>query len=457
MASGSLLTRITLRVSLVTLLMSVATYAWAYYQIRISADHVNEGSLVAQVKELADSVVQRDGEITFTLPDDLVAPADEHNGIFRYSVRNIDGTELFGSSWHTTMRDDLPKLARRNHLYETEHSQPSSDTFVGSVAAVDSGDVHLLVQVERASSDLGVLTDTILDEYFAHGAWFDIPFLIAILFINVWTIRRAFIPLSKLSAEAKSIGPLSSEVRLKEENVPTEILPLVRAMNSALDRLHDGFRAQREFTADTAHELRTPLAVLSAHIETLDDREVARSLGADIDVVTRVVSNLLKDAQLDALAITSMEIAELSAIATSVRDLLASIAARDDKKIVLSRPAGPIFVRGNDEAIFYAVRNLVENALRFTAPGGVVEIDLKESGSIQVTDHGPGIQIQNRQDIFTRFWRGADRTGGAGLGLSIVKKTMEIHNGSIEVSETPGGGATFRLTFLKAAIEDDVS
>jgi len=455
MASASLLTRIILRVSLVTFLMSAATYAWAYYQIRLSANHVNEGSLNAQAKEIVDNIALTQDAVSFVLPDDLIAPADEANGVFRYSIRNDGGSVLFASRWPTIVRDDFPKLAKRSHLYETEHGQPSSDTFVGSVWPVEIGSHHLMVQVERASGDLDVLADTILDEFFEHGAWFSLPFLAAILFINIWTIRRAFIPLNNLSREATSIGPLATDVRLREANVPREILPLVRAMNAALDRLEAGFQAQREFTADAAHELRTPLAILSAHIETLDDREVAKSLGADVEVLARVVSNLLKDAQLDALAITSFEVANLAEIVIDIEDLLAPLAERENKSIVLKRPNGPVFVRGHGEAIFNAVRNLVENALRFTPVGAAVEIILEARGRITVMDHGQGIAEADRAHIFTRFWRGAKLGGGAGLGLSIVKKTMDIHDGTVRVSETLGGGATFVLSFQPAAVEPE--
>ncbi len=455
MVSASLLNRIILRVSLVTFLMSAATYAWAYYQIRLSADHLNEGSLNAQAKEIADNVTEVSGSPAFVLPDDLIAPADETNGIFRYSIRDETGGVLFASKWPTVVRDDLPRLSKRGHLYETEHGQPMSDAFVGSIWPAEVGGRRLLVQVERASSDLDILADTILNEFFEHGAWVSVPFLAAILFINIWTIRRAFIPLNNLSREATSIGPLSTDVRLKETNVPSEVLPLVRAMNAALDRLDEGFRVQREFTADAAHELRTPLAILSAHIETLDDREVAQSLGADVDVMARVISNLLKDAQLDALAITSVEVANLAEIALDIAEQFTSIAEREGKSVLLKRPNGPVFVRGHGEAISNAVRNLVENALRYTPVGAAVDLILEARGRITVMDHGPGIAAADRAHIFTRFWQGTERSGGAGLGLSIVKKTMELHDGSVTVDETPGGGAAFTLSFQPAAVEPE--
>jgi signal transduction histidine kinase len=183
----------------------------------------------------------------------------------------------------------------------------------------------------------------------------------------------------------------------------------------------------------------------------LDDRAVAESLGRDAALLTRIVSQLLRAAQLDALAIASSDRIDLRQVIASVDELLSPIAAQEDKAIQVEQPEEPVIVRGNSEAIFHAVRNLTENAIRYSPPDNTVELILHASGTIEVRDHGPGISGHDLPHIFERFWR-AERSGeGAGLGLSIVKKTMELHRGAIDVSVTPGGGVTFSLTFHKIA------
>jgi signal transduction histidine kinase len=304
-----------------------------------------------------------------------------------------------------------------------------------------------VVQAERSTDDLDLLADTLLNEFFLHGAWFAIPLLCVLLLIIAYTIRGAIAPLNALSREATRIGPSSTDLRLAETNVPAEILPLVKAMNSVLDRLDAGFRLQREFTADAAHELRTPLAILRAQVEMIGNPDLTSSLTEDIDALSRVITQLLRDAQLGALDISSSDIADLAEIADETAELMRPLTIRDGKTIVVQRPSGPVLVYGNKEAIANAMRNLVENARRYTPHDRAVEIIIDPSGRADIRDHGPGIAPEDEAKIFTRFWRRNSADGGAGLGLSIVKKTMDLHGGAIAVAPTPAGGATFSLSF----------
>jgi signal transduction histidine kinase len=448
-APRTLLATITLRVAALSLLMWLAIYAWAYYQIQISANRINEGSLVAQAKAILESVELRRGEVLFALPDELESPEGDRDGDFRYAVREGDRT-LFASSWLPAQPDSVSVLDEDRHLYRVEHSQPERDSYTGSMIEADVQGRNLIVQVEHRGTDLEVLADTVLTEMVDHGAWLGIPFLLLHILVVSWTIRRAVGPLDDLSRQAASIGPLNTEVRLDGGKAPGEVQPLVGAMNAALDRLDDGFRRQREFTADAAHELRTPLAILCAHIETLDDRSLAESLGKDADLLTRIVSQLLKSAQLDGLAIASTDRADLCEVVDSVDELISPLAATDDKAILIGRPDAPVIVHGNEEAIFNSVRNLTENALRHSPPATTVELIVDSNGTVQVCDHGSGIPAEDLPHIFERFWRKNRSGAGAGLGLAIVKKTMELHSGAVEVSATPGGGTTFSLKFRKA-------
>ena len=135
--------------------------------------------------------------------------------------------------------------------------------------------------------------------------------------------------------------------------------------------------------------------------------------------------------------------------------MMAEIAIRQDRSIALTGATMPVWVRGDGAMIFRAVRNLVENAIKHTAPGTVVELDVGDVGSVAVMDRGPGVREQDRALIFRRFWR-ADRNPtlnssfqGAGLGLAIVAKIAEIHAGSVTVASRPGGGAVFILKFTR--------
>jgi signal transduction histidine kinase len=210
-----------------------------------------------------------------------------------------------------------------------------------------------------------------------------------------------------------------------------------------LDR---GFQAQRDFLADAAHELRTPLAILAAHLDTMDDNSRASMLRADVDRMARLVNQLLLVAQLEALTIRPDDKADLSELSTELASLLAPLAIRSERGVAVVNADHPVLVRGNRDALYQALRNLADNALKYTPPGSEIEIEVDRSGAVSVADRGPGIPEAQREQLFRRFWR-ADRreSGGAGLGLAIAHRIAIAHAGQLTVGDNPGGGARFTL------------
>jgi len=134
---------------------------------------------------------------------------------------------------------------------------------------------------------------------------------------------------------------------------------------------------------------------------------------------------------------------------------MAPLALRQNRSVALTGTAEPVWVKGNAEMIRRAIRNLVENALRHTPPGTTVEVNVDGSGGVQVIDEGPGVPISERELIFRRFWRkDRRRTGGAGLGLAIVRRIVDAHGGSIAVTDGETGGATFSVQLRLARAAD---
>jgi signal transduction histidine kinase len=146
---------------------------------------------------------------------------------------------------------------------------------------------------------------------------------------------------------------------------------------------------------------------------------------------------------------------DLRAVSAEVAAMMAEIAIRQDRAIALTGAEGPVWVRGDGAMIFRAVRNLAENAIKHTAPGTVVELEVGDDGSVAVMDRGPGVPEKDRVLIFRRFWRSNrnptpnNSFQGAGLGLAIVAKIAEIHAGMVTVASRPGGGAVFTLQFAR--------
>jgi signal transduction histidine kinase len=275
-----------------------------------------------------------------------------------------------------------------------------------------------------------------------------LPSFALLLVIDVLIMRRVLAPIIGASRAAAAIGPSMSHARLPTENLPREVLPLALAVNKALDRLETGLEMQREFTADAAHELRTPLAVLRTHIDTVLPPGEAAALGADIDVMSRVVDQLLDLAELESFSLSQGGPVNMDAICADVVGMMAPVALAEDRLVEFTASSTPIWVFGNAEMLFRAVRNLVENAIRFTAPGTSVEVEIRPPATVSVKDRGPGVAPAERAVIFRRFWRHArkDRLH-SGLGLAIVARTVQIHNSVVEVADRPGGGAVFSMHF----------
>ena len=319
----------------------------------------------------------------------------------------------------------------------------------------DIGGQPLILQVSEDLGHRDVLIDDIVAEFFGRVGWITAPILLLLLVIDVVIFRRALRPIIAASALAERIGPACTELRLPEEGMPREVVPLVHAVNQALDRLEEGFRGQREFTADAAHELRTPLAILRTQIDMIADRELAKSLRDDIESMSRLVNQLLDIAELETFVIREDEIADLTAIATEVAAYIAPLALSHHKTVAVTGADHPVPVRGNVDTLGRAVRNLVENALAHTPPGTTVEISVGAAGEVRVMDRGPGVPSAEREQIFQRFWRrDRRRAGSAGLGLAIVKRIAEMHGATVSVADRPGGGAVFMIRFpgvIKAA------
>jgi signal transduction histidine kinase len=308
------------------------------------------------------------------------------------------------------------------------------------------------VQVAQDLTKPDMIIDDVILSYLRRIGWLFLPIMFVLAAVDVVIVRRALQPVVNASHRAEAITPANLAVRLPDESLPTEIAPLARAVNRALDRLEEGFNRQREFTADAAHELRTPLSILRMRVEASSDREMAKPLLDDIDAMTRVVSQLLEMSELDALLVDPDLRTDLHDLGERVVTYMAPYALARRKRIALTGADGPVWVRGDPDILFQAARNLVENAIEHTPARRSVEVEVSDAGVLRVLDSGPGIGPEERELIFRRFWRRNRRLSkGAGLGLAIVWRIVEAHGGRIEVENRPQGGAAFTIQLNPSA------
>jgi signal transduction histidine kinase len=370
-----------------------------------------------------------------------------------YMVRTLDGTVKLSGGRHadelqaieTPALDEVTESCRLAGKERPQRERPRNRQCSLSELLEINGDT-LVMQVTRRISPTSTALDALFYEWLGEYLPVTLPMLLALITALILTLRGAMKPLERLMRYARAINPAQTGVRLPTDDLPKELLGAVEAVNGALDRLDRGFQAQRDFLADAAHELRTPLAILAAHLDSMQDPARTSALRADVERMTRLVGQLLMVAQLEALTIRPDEQADLSEIAAEVAILMAPLAVKADRNVAVLNAEHPLPVRGNRDALYQALRNLVENALKYTPPGTEVEIELDPSGGVAVSDRGPGIPEDQRTLLFQRFWR-ADRrqSGGAGLGLAITHRIAAAHSGQLLVDDNPGGGARFTL------------
>jgi signal transduction histidine kinase len=445
----SIITRIVVlhvvAIGVTSILMPLALY----YLLDQAANNLHRDALRSQAFTISSFLrPQPDGGLALDIPTEVQPLYSGNYGLYAYAILDTQGRVLFSS------RSDGGPLF-------TPDEQSVSDWFIRrrSTGAVlfgvsvprPIGDRMYFIQVGQDLAHRDVIIDDVVASFFPRVAWITFPILLLLLLIDILIFRRALDPVREASTTAAAIGPQRTEVRLPEQSMPAEIAPLVHAVNQALDRLETGFRAQRDFTADMAHELRTPLSIVRARVDSLEPGPIRDALRADLVNMTRTVNQVLDIAELESFIVATDARADLHEVCADAVGLMAPLAVELGKTIALTGDPGPVWVRGHAEALFRAVRNLIENALRHTPPGLSIEVEVLKDG-VRVLDDGPGVPEADRESIFRRFWR-RDRASGdsRGLGLAIVARVAEAHDGSVTVENRPEGGAIFSLRLRPAA------
>jgi len=286
-----------------------------------------------------------------------------------------------------------------------------------------------------------------------------------------WLAREALAPVEALTATAEQISVPSLRTRMTLAAPYEEFDRLARVFNAMLDRLHHVFEGQRQFIADAAHEIQTPLTVIKGTIEVV----LQKSRNAE-DYRDALVTNLGQVERLGTLTRSLLTLAQFSgdrppvtltplALEPLVQDLIKELSPlAEDRKIQLILDAQPVpRVQGDAGRLTQLLINLLDNALAYTPPEGRITIRLKPILAqvvLQVEDTGAGIAPEHLPRLFERFYR-ADpartrESGGTGLGLAIVKEIAEAHGGTVAVESTPGQGTRFTVT-LPACAAGDVS
>jgi two-component system sensor histidine kinase QseC len=280
-----------------------------------------------------------------------------------------------------------------------------------------------------------------------------LPLLIGLPLLAVlvgWAVRRGLRPLESLTRALSAREPGSHEPIVLPD-APLELQPVLAALNGQLARLEDALERERRFSADVAHELRTPLASVMINLESamamIDPVEANATLANaqhGIAGLARRIEQLLALARLEAGAASGQRSSiDLIAVAMTVIEELAPVIADSDVELSFAPLTPAVIVQGYEAALAALLRNLLENALRHLPAGGQVQLSIEQVGRdaiVEVIDDGPGIPAERRAAVFARFHRETGSRGdGYGLGLSIVQRAAQLHGASIELLDSPHG------------------
>ena len=272
------------------------------------------------------------------------------------------------------------------------------------------------------------------------------PLVLGTIVVVPLVVRRSMRPLRLAAEGARQISVRSLDRRLPEAGMPVELMPLVAAVNDALDRLREQVGRQRLFLANAAHELRTPVAILQIRVDGLPRDDATRGdLLRDVHRIRMLVEQVLLSAQLGESSVPLDETIELVEHVRGVVAACAPLAIRGGHAIAFEASVAAVTVMGNARAIAGAVTNLIDNALHAAPGAGLVTVAVRAGAVVEVCDQGPGVAPADQDHVFEPFWRKDERGPGTGLGLAIVRDIARLHGGTASVDETPGGGATFRL------------
>jgi heavy metal sensor kinase len=295
------------------------------------------------------------------------------------------------------------------------------------------------------------------------------PFILALCGLgSYWLAGRAFIPIHRLTRTAREVGAKDLHRRVPVPVAHDEVRDLSIIFNEMIGRLERSFAQQRRFVADASHELRTPVAVIRNMTEVTlaqpgtheDYQQVLREINAESERLGRLINDLLAIARTDEGEVTlDFEPVRLDLLAIDVVESLEPLAIERDIVLHIGK-LNPALMLGDAARLIQILMNLVDNALNYTNPGGVVTISVETCAThvhLIVHDTGIGIAQKDIEHIFERFYRAdparSKAIGGSGLGLAILDWAVRAHKGVVIVESELKKGSTFTVTLPLAPID----
>lgn len=447
-SSSTLVHRLSVRLALVmaaTFLLQTILVVWEYAANR---EDLARSAVTLDLEAIVTAVHEAQPGATPVLPEELVARHRDHPDAYGFEMIGADGAVRLAANAGLFAGSVFDPHLPLDTTWSVDRTNVGTRRIV--TRHLDDVTPPVTVRVAFIDDPAGVWREVLLHELADHVAGPLTPATALVLIVVLWVVRRSLAPLGRAAEVAAAVDPRKTRFRLADalgdDDPPAEVARLVDRLDALLDRIDAVGEAQATFAGAIAHELRTPLSLLALELEQVPGASAARAR-ADVQAMARSVDQLLGIARLDALQLAPDARVDLGRLAGDLVGRLAPGAIDAGRELAFV-DAGAAEVDGHAEAIWGALRNLVENALRVSPVGGTVTVTAGPGARLSVEDQGPGLPPGGADPLFARFVRGDRAAGGsAGLGLTIVAKTMEVHGGRVEAVDRPQGGARFDLIF----------
>ena len=359
-----------------------------------------------------------------------VVPGHRYESKIAFIVIGAAGKVLLRSNMPVSFEDFTPGFSERK-----------MDHRVWRTFGLIEPKSHLMVQV---GEQLAVRQETV--EYIVLNSLWPLFVALPLFGMVIWiTVGGGLKPLKQVAHKVERRDP-ESLVPISSEGVPHEVVPMVESLNRLFARVQSALDNERRFTADAAHELRTPLAALKtmAQAKRLSDRSGEHRKFLDqvvkgVDRTTHLLEQLLTLARMESQSMVMTDLQQVD-IGEQVIQVLSNIGPQAlERQIDLAFEGGEqkVFVNGYAPALQILIRNLIDNAIRYTPTGGSVRLSLdrrQDATALVIEDSGPGIPDSQKALVFQRFKRGEGvQSEGSGLGLSIVRRIIELHHAAISL------------------------
>ena len=396
-------------------------------------------------RTVADAVLRGDGGAHIA-PTPQLRQYEKQRPMFRYAAFDLtSGEPISGASPEIAQSLKIHGRAVPNYLsFDLTLGDGTKWNGFASVINTAAGPLLIAVSGWRADwAEVGVdfiRFEAINLEYYA-------PTLLVSIFASWIALRFGLNPLREAAAQARKVDMGSLDQRLSTDEIPSEVLPLVETINQALSRLDEGVSHYSQFLANAAHELRTPVMILSARANGPEKPTFRCDIQRDARRMRNIVEQLLSFARLGRPPRARDEVVDLVEMAAAMVDDYALLAVKSGRRLEYEGDEGPIGVMGDRRALESVLSNLIDNALRAEPEGSAVVVRVMRDATVSVEDHGKGVEPADRELVFEPFWRKGDASAGLGLGLAVARELIQGHKGRIWVEDTPGGGATFKVSF----------